>query len=46
MADPDILALVEAQANDEGLWFRAQTPAEAYLQQELRNLHALIEKSR
>jgi hypothetical protein len=39
----DLLRLVEAQANDEGLWFRAATAPESYLQQELRRLHALIE---
>lgn len=35
--------LVEQQANDEGLWFNAQHAPEAYLQQELRRLHAAIE---
>ncbi len=35
--------LVAAQAEDEGLWFVAQTAAEGYLQQELRRLHAAIE---
>lgn len=34
---------VDRQAEDEGLWFEAQTAAEGYLQQELRRLHALIE---
>jgi hypothetical protein len=38
-----ILALVSEQAEDEGLWFRAETAPEAYLQQELRRLHAAIE---
>lgn len=38
-----IRALVDRQAEDEGLWFVAQTAAEAYLQQELRRLHAAIE---
>jgi hypothetical protein len=37
------LALVDQQANDDGLWFAAQTAPEAYLQQELRKLHAAIE---
>jgi len=41
----DIKDLVEKQATDEGLWFIAQTAPEAYLQSELRKLHALIEKS-
>lgn len=35
--------LVQRQADDEGLWFQAQTAPEAYLQQELRKLHAAIE---
>ena len=39
----EIVALVNEQAEDEGLWFEAVTAAEAYLQQELRRLHALIE---
>jgi len=34
---------VGAQALDDGLWFVAETAPEAYLQQELRRLHALIE---
>lgn len=36
-------ALVQKQAEDDGLWFIAQTAAEAYLQQELRKLHHSIE---
>lgn len=39
----DIQAMVDAQAEDEGLWFQAMTAPEAYLQQELRKLHAIIE---
>lgn len=35
--------MVDAQALDEGLWFEAETAAEAYLQQELRKLHAVVE---
>jgi hypothetical protein len=35
--------VVAKQALDEGLWFNAQTAAEAYLQQELRRLHEMIE---
>ena len=35
--------LVAKQADDEGLWFQAATAPEAYLQQELRRLHAAIE---
>ena len=38
-----LLALVNEQAEDEGLWFRAETCAEAYVQQALRRLHAAIE---
>lgn len=37
--------LVNAQAEDEGLWFVAQTAPEAYLQAALRTLHAVIEGS-
>jgi len=37
------LMLVRKQAEDEGLWFVAQTEPEAYLQQELRRLHGAIE---
>lgn len=40
---PALQSLVDQQAEDEGLWFVAQTAAEAYLQQELRRLHAAIE---
>ena len=36
-------AIVSAQAEDEGLWFVARTAPEAYLQQELRKLHAAVE---
>ena len=32
------------QAEDEGLWFNSTTAPEAYVQQELRRLHAIIEK--
>lgn len=39
-----IKELAEKQANDRGLWFIAKTAPEAYLQQELRKLHALIEE--
>lgn len=35
--------LVAEQAEDQGLWFIAKTAPEAYLQQALRRLHALIE---
>ena len=39
-----IKALVDEQADDGGIWFIAQTAPEAFLQQELRALHALIEE--
>lgn len=39
-----LLSMVNRQAEDEGLWFVAETAAEAYLQQELRLLHAVIEE--
>jgi hypothetical protein len=35
--------LVDEQARDEGLWFQAQTCAEAYVQTALRKLHAAVE---
>ena len=35
--------LTKRQAEDEGLWFQAETAAEAYLQQELRRLHRVVE---
>ena len=38
-----VRALVARQAEDDGLWFDAATAPEAYLQQELRKLHAAIE---
>jgi hypothetical protein len=40
----DIEQFVANQANDEGLWFVAQTGAEGYLQQELRSLHKAVEE--
>ena len=43
MDEKAVKALVDEQANDEGLWFEAETCAEAYLQQALRKLHAVIE---
>jgi hypothetical protein len=38
-----VLALVQIQAEDEGLWFISETASEAYLQRGLRELHATIE---
>lgn len=40
-----VIAVVSAQALDEGLWFEARTAPEAYLQQELRALHAAVKES-
>ena len=39
----NIQSITAAQADDDGLWFEAETAPEAYLQQELRKLHAAIE---
>jgi crotonobetainyl-CoA:carnitine CoA-transferase CaiB-like acyl-CoA transferase len=38
-----VRAIVLEQAEDEGLWFDAQTAPEAYLQHALRTLHAAVE---
>ena len=38
-------AIVDEQAEDEGLWFKAETAPEAYLKQELRKLHAAVEST-
>jgi hypothetical protein len=43
MDERAIKALVDEQARDEGLWFQAETCAEAYVQQALRKLHVAIE---
>lgn len=40
----DILKMVESQAEDDGLWFIAETAPEAYLQQQLRRLHEAVER--
>lgn len=40
-----IRGVVDAQAEDDGLWFRAQTAPEAYLQAALRKLHAAVERA-
>lgn len=37
------MALINEQAEDDGLWFRATTASEAYLQQSLRLLTDAIE---
>lgn len=38
------LQLIEDQAEDNALWFKAQTAPEAYLQQALRKLHGTVEE--
>lgn len=38
--------ITDEQAEDEGLWFDAQTAPEAYLQRALRRLHAAVEGER
>ena len=38
-----IQEIVNKQAEDEGLWFIAETVSEAYLQKALRELHMVIE---
>ena len=40
----EIRALVDKQAEDEGLWYINGNASTAYLQQEFRKLHDLIEK--
>lgn len=39
----EVARIVAAQAEDEGLWFEPGAASEAYLQQELRRLHAAVE---
>ena len=36
--------LVQQQAEDEGLWFRAEYASEDYLQRALRELHDSVER--
>lgn len=43
MNEPAIRAVVDEQANDEGLWFVPVTITEDYLQKALRRLHEVIE---
>lgn len=38
------IEIVNEQAEDDGIWFIAETITEAYLQNELRRLHAAVEK--
>ena len=39
----EIKTLVNQQAEDDELWFIAETAPEAYLQYQLRKLHIVIE---
>ncbi len=39
----ELRALVDEQAEDDGLWFVAHHASEGYLQHELRRLHAAVE---
>ncbi len=43
MTIEDLKRLADAQAEDSGLWFIAQTAPEEYLQEALRKLHGMIE---
>jgi len=43
--ETELKKLAARQAEDEGIFFIAETAAEAYLQQEIRKLHALIEEN-
>lgn len=40
----ELLAVIDDQAEDIGLWSPAQTSTEAYLQEALRKLHEEIER--
>jgi len=44
-AHSTITSVVNEQAEDEGLWFFAETASEYYLQMELRRLHLVIEQA-
>ena len=41
----NLQTIVDEQAEDVGLWYGVHTAPEAYLQQELRRLHAAIEEA-
>jgi hypothetical protein len=43
MINDEIQKIVNEQAEDEGLWFRAAYISEDYLQKALRRLHEAIE---
>lgn len=38
-----LMAIVERQAEDDGIFFRAESAVESYLQQAIRELHRAIE---
>ena len=40
-----VARIIDEQAEDEGLWFRAEHATEAYLQAALRELHAAVERA-
>ena len=40
-----IAEVARKQAKDEGLWFDAQTAAEAFLQKALREMHSVAENA-
>ncbi len=40
----ELIAIVNEQAEDEGLWFIDALCSEAYLQAALRRLHAAVEE--
>ena len=39
----DLRHMVQVQAEDEGIWFIAETAPEAHLQSVIRELHAAVE---
>lgn len=43
--EASVVDLVNEQAEDEGLWFVAETVTEAYLMRNLRELHSAIENA-
>lgn len=44
--EKELKELVAKQAEDDGIFFQALTAPEAYLQNEIRKLHALIEENK
>ena len=43
MIQDELQKIVDEQAEDQGLWFTAQSAPEGYLQEALRRLHKAIE---